>query len=102
MVAYALVTEKVRAANVAYNIWAILALDLFLAILWLASMGANAALRGRFKTGVTIEGCTDNGDAVNSNSCVVSRSMEKRAGTVATPEGLAQISAIAGLSALQM
>ncbi|KAK3380884.1 hypothetical protein B0H63DRAFT_194006 [Podospora didyma] len=101
VVAYALVTEKVPAANVAYNIWAVLALDLFLAILWLASMGANAALRGRFTQNVNIEGCSDNGNAVNSNTCVVSRSLEKR-GTVATPAGLAQISAVAGLSALQM
>ncbi len=76
-------------------------LDLFMAILWLASMGANAAQRAAFNVPVNAS-CYNDGSAVNSGHCVVSRreGIFSRA-AVATQAGLAQISAIAGLSALQ-
>ncbi|KAK3940435.1 hypothetical protein QBC46DRAFT_385378 [Diplogelasinospora grovesii] len=99
---YALVSEKVPSANGAYNIWAVLALDLLMAIFWLSSMGANAALRASFVYDVTVDGCYNDGSAVSSNHCIVSRrGIEKRA-AVASAAGLAEISAIAGLSALEM
>lgn len=88
-------TEKVAGARKGYNIWAILSLDLFMAIFWLACMGANAALRATFTQDVTIEQCYNDGSTINSSTCTISRR-----GTVATPVGLALISAIAGLSAL--
>ncbi|KAK4214164.1 hypothetical protein QBC37DRAFT_472855 [Rhypophila decipiens] len=95
IVTYALVTEKVASAHKGYNIWAILSLDLFMAILWLASMGANAALRASFTSKVNVT-CYNDGSAINSNKCY-----RKRDGiAVANDAGLAVMSAIAGLSAL--
>jgi hypothetical protein len=100
VVIYGLVSEKAKSANGAYNIWAILALDLFMAIFWLASLGANAALRATFVNPVNIEACFDDGSLTSSTTCITSkRSLEKRA--VATPLGLALMSAIAGVSALE-
>lgn len=99
---YALITEKVPSANGAYNIWAVLSLDLFMCIMWLASMGANAALRASFKYDVEVEYCYNDGSAVNSNHCVLAkRELEKRA-AVAGSVGLAVMSAVAGLSALML
>lgn len=70
-------------------------------ILWLASMGAVAALRTSFKYDVNAD-CYDDGSAVNAGHCVVyKRSLEKRF-AVASQAGLATMSAIAGLSALEM
>lgn len=104
VVTYALVSEKAPNCQNAYNIWAILSLDLFMAILWLSSMGANAALRGTFTYKVSAD-CYDDGSAVNAGHCVVngkrSTTMVRRA-AVATDAGLAEMSAIAGLSALEM
>ncbi len=99
---YALVTEKVPSANVGYNIWAVLSLDLFMAILWLSSMGANAALRATFVYSVDTV-CYNDGESFNSEFCseYKRRGLHKR-DAVASNAGLAEIAAIAGLSALQM
>ena len=71
-------------------------------ILWLASMGANAANRASFSVDVNVEGCYDDGSTISAHHCVVSkRGLVKRAG-VANQAGLAMMSAVAGLSALQM
>ncbi|KAK3361585.1 hypothetical protein B0T24DRAFT_585299 [Lasiosphaeria ovina] len=100
IVAYVLVAEKVRSARNGYNIWAVLSLDSLMALFWLASMGANAALRATFKYDVNVKNCTNNGAASNSASCEVeSRSIGKR-GTIVTNKGLESMSAIAGLSGL--
>jgi hypothetical protein len=98
---YALVTEKAPTAHSAYNVWAILSLDLFMAILWLASMGANAALRSTFTVNVNAD-CYNDGSAVNSGHCVVSRAELNKRYAVVSKAGLAYISGIAGLSALEM
>ena len=96
VVAYQLISERVESARGGYDIWAVMALDLLMAIFWLASLGANAALRATFNVTVNIESCYNDGSAVNSNHCTVS----KRA-AVASPTGLALMSAVAGLSALE-
>jgi hypothetical protein len=102
VVAYSVVTEKFPGANSSYNIWAVLSLDLLMAIFWLSSMGANAALRASFIYSVNVEYCVNDGSAVSSNTCVVSkRGLERRA-AVAGSVALAVMSAIAGLSALVM
>ncbi|KAM7208305.1 hypothetical protein V8F20_001283 [Naviculisporaceae sp. PSN 640] len=98
IVTYALVTEKVAGAHKGYNIWAILSLDLFIAIFWLASMGANAALRATFTEKVSVS-CYNDGSAISSNKCTYNNKVKKRA-AVADDVGLALMSAIAGLSAL--
>jgi len=105
IVTYALVSEKAPNCRNAYNIWAILALDLLMAIFWLSSMGANAALRATFVVDVNAS-CWDDGSAVNAGHCVVSRrsinGLSKRVVAVAGQAALAELSAIAGLSALEM
>jgi hypothetical protein len=99
VVTYVLVAEKVKSANVAYNIWAVLALDLLMAIFWLASMGANAALRAQFKDNVNVQSCFENGQITNSRTCTFTK---RDPNALADQAGLAMISAIAGLSALQL
>jgi hypothetical protein len=81
--------------------YAPLAIDAVMFIFWLSGMGAAAALRASFKYTVTVEGCYSDGSLVNSSTCVVKRDLEKRA-AVATSTGLSIMSAIAGLSALDM
>ncbi|KAK4128061.1 hypothetical protein N657DRAFT_584649 [Parathielavia appendiculata] len=100
IVAYELISEKVPSAQKAYNIWAVLSLDFLMALFWLASMGANAALRAEFNTTVNINSCHSNGKVVNSKTCTYTPAKAKRNGAVADQTGLAVISAIAGLSAL--
>ncbi|KAK4238130.1 hypothetical protein C8A03DRAFT_15368 [Achaetomium macrosporum] len=100
VVGYELISEKVRDAQPTYNVWAILSLDFLMAVFWLASLGANAALRAQFNTTVNIESCRSDGSAVSSNHCTVSSNKTRRGGVVADQTGLACMSAIAGLSAL--
>jgi hypothetical protein len=49
IVAYSTLTEVIPALHFLYNIIAVLALDGFLVILWLATFAANAAERAKFK-----------------------------------------------------
>ncbi|KAK3987976.1 hypothetical protein QBC44DRAFT_351443 [Cladorrhinum sp. PSN332] len=103
VVAYTLVTEKVTSARGAYNIWAVMSLDLFMAILWLASMGANAALRRAFNTKVRVSGCYSTGSTFDSHYCsVYRRLLAKRGneGAIASDLGLDMIAVIAGASAI--
>lgn len=69
-------------------------------IFWLSAMGAAAALRASFKYRVTVDGCYNDGSAINSSTCVVSRDLEKRA-AVAGSIALSIMSAIAGLAAIE-
>lgn len=100
VVGYTLITEKVHGANGAYNIWAVLSLDFVMAIFWLASLGSNAALRAAFTQDVNIESCYNDGSAVSSNHCTISRRSINKRGAVAGSVGLSVMSAIAGVSAL--
>ncbi|RWA14223.1 hypothetical protein EKO27_g860 [Xylaria grammica] len=93
---YAILTEHSTACRSGYNTWAVLSLDLFMVILWLASLGANAAFRSSFIYSVDAD-CYSDGSAVNSGHCVV----YKRA-AVATPTGLAVLSSVAGVSAIPL
>ena len=85
------------AAHVAYNYWAVLALDVFAAIFWLASMADLAATRTSFKYHTVINGCYNDG---YGGVCYTKRDLEKR--DVATYSYLDMMSASAGLSALEM
>lgn len=74
-----------------------------MAIFWLASMGANAKTRSSFKYAVNVYGCYDDGSSIDAHTCFVGRDVEelkKRA--IANKKGLAYMSAIAGLSALEL
>ncbi|KAJ0159409.1 hypothetical protein CTA2_9732, partial [Colletotrichum tanaceti] len=96
IVLYALLSEKLPALRRFYHAYAVLALDLFLVILWLATLGAAAARRATFVVSVTAS-CSSDGSAVNSGRCTVLRRY-----IVMSHGALAMLSAIAGLSALQL
>jgi len=96
IVGYTLITEKVTSAQNAYNIWAVLSLDFLMVVFWLASLGANAAQRAAFRYSVSVGDCYDDGSTFSANHCNVFKRF-----AVADNGGLAMMSAIAGLSALQ-
>jgi hypothetical protein len=75
--------------------------DAVMILFWLSSMGASAALRISFKYAVTVDGCSNDGSTINSETCVVERGLEAR-DAVASNAGLSMMSAVAGLSALEM
>ncbi|TEA20667.1 hypothetical protein C8034_v008091 [Colletotrichum sidae] len=97
IVLYTLLSEKLPALRQIYSLWAVLVLDLFLAILWLSTMGAAAARRATFTVPVTAS-CASDGSAVNSGRCSV---VAKRY-IVMGHGALAMLSAVAGLSALEL
>jgi hypothetical protein len=100
-VSYNLVTKYVASLNSFWNQFAVIGADAIMVIFWLSSMGASAALRSSFKYSVTVDGCYNNGSDINSETCVVERGLEAR-GAVASSAGLSMMSAVAGLSALEM
>lgn len=67
-------------------------------IMWLATFAATAARRATFTVNVNVEGCNDDGSAINSKTCWYKRDLEKRA--ILFKSGQAMMSAIAGLGAL--
>ncbi|KAF9872549.1 hypothetical protein CkaCkLH20_10046 [Colletotrichum karsti] len=96
IVLYAVLTEKIPGLRKAYHVYAVLALDLFLCILWLSTMGATAARRSTFTVSVTAS-CSSDGSTVNSGRCTILKRY-----IVMGQGALAMFSAIAGLSALQL
>ncbi|CAI4214881.1 unnamed protein product [Parascedosporium putredinis] len=94
--AYILLTEKVASLRSAYIVYAVLAVDLFLTIMWLATMGATAHMRAAFKYTANISGCYDDGSLIGSMTCF---KLRKR-GFVAGPVGLAEMTVVACISAL--
>ena len=74
--------------------------DALMALFWLSAMGATAGLRASFKYSVDVEGCYSNGQAINSDTCIVDRDLETR-DAVASHVGLDLMSGVAGLSALE-
>lgn len=96
--AYILLTEKVASLRSAYIVYAVLAVDLFLTIMWLATMGATAHMRAAFKYTANISGCYDDGSLIDSMTCF---KLRKR-GFVAGPVGLAEMTTVACISALNL
>ncbi|KAF6805055.1 hypothetical protein CSOJ01_09761 [Colletotrichum sojae] len=95
--AYALLTTLLPSLRKGYNTYAVLALDFFLTILWLAAMGSSAAKRAAFVVPVNAS-CTSDGSTVNSGTC----SIYRRGTVVVMGKGaLAMFAAVAGLSALE-
>ncbi|KAI9170848.1 hypothetical protein HJFPF1_00322 [Paramyrothecium foliicola] len=74
VVTYLLLTEKVAALQVAYHIIAVLSLEGFMIIMWMATFAAAAALRSSAGAGKDVQSWTD--------------------------KGLAELSAIAGMGAV--
>lgn len=94
MVAYVVVTEKFPGARAAYHVIAVLSLDGFLVILWLATFAATAAKRAAFIYDVDVDSCYSDGSLINSKTCFTKRSV------ILFESGLAMMAAIAGLGAL--
>ncbi|KFY26151.1 hypothetical protein V493_04246 [Pseudogymnoascus sp. VKM F-4281 (FW-2241)] len=101
LVAYHLTTEFVPSLSHLRHLLVVVGTDALMVIFWLSGMGAAAALRTTFKYNVNVEACYDDGSMVGSTTCVVSRKVAKRA-AVAGATGLSSMSAVAGLSALEM
>ena len=90
---YIIVTEKVAAAQRAYNSFAVLVLDALLMLLWLVAMAVVAARRAKFIYTITVNNCYDSGTALGSKTCTFSKR-----GVILFQSGLDIMSAIAGLS----
>ncbi|KAE8442913.1 hypothetical protein EG329_002585 [Mollisiaceae sp. DMI_Dod_QoI] len=99
IVAYNFATVYITSLKRHHIQYAVMGADAVMFIFWLSAMGAAAALRASFKYSVTVDGCSNDGSLVNSETCVVERD---NGGAVADSDGLAILSAIAGLSALEM
>ncbi|KAG6002447.1 hypothetical protein E4U21_003090 [Claviceps maximensis] len=96
---YAITTEKITAWHQAYHVVAVLSLEAFLVILWLATFAAAAARRATFSVPANLTYCFDDGSLVSSKTCLRKRALlEKRA--YLFKSGQAMFSAIAGLGAL--
>ncbi|KAM3562150.1 hypothetical protein MY1884_001964 [Beauveria asiatica] len=95
VVAYILVTEKVPAANALYTIYAVIALDAFMCIIWLSAWALNAARRAEL--GNIGGGRGGRGRFCYNGICYdyKKRSIERRAMTWQTLGGL-----LAGVAAL--
>ncbi|KAG6025554.1 hypothetical protein E4U40_002628 [Claviceps sp. LM458 group G5] len=98
IVLYFLLTEKISSWQKAYHVVAVLALEAFLVVLWLATFAAAAARRASFKVQTSTSYCYDDGSYINSLLCFRKRALEKRA--VLFKSGQDMFSAIAGLGAL--
>lgn len=95
ILAYILLSERVATLNHLYHIIAVISLDGFLMVMWLATFAATAARRSGFIYNVSVNSCYNNGQSVNSNHC----SYSKR-GVVLFKKGQDMMSAAAGLGAL--
>ncbi|PNY25350.1 Uncharacterized protein TCAP_04707 [Tolypocladium capitatum] len=95
IVAYALVTERIPAWNAGYHIIAVLSLDAFMLVMWLATWAAVAARRAQFTVAVSVSGCSNNGGLLNSESCLVKRDL-----ALLFKRGMDEMAAVAGLGAL--
>lgn len=99
VVLYSVLTEKVASIQQGYHIIAVMCLDGFLIIMWLAAWAATAAERAAFVIPTTVNGCYDDGSLISSNFCFKKRSLEKR-GVILFKSGADAMSAVAGLGAL--
>jgi len=97
VILYTVLTSSVNALKAAYNYWAVLGLEIFMVVFWLASMAALAALRATFTIPVEIDGCFNDG---TGGVCFKKRQLMKRA--VATKGYLNMIAGSAALSAIIM
>jgi len=94
VIAYVVLTEKIPPMHTAYHIIAVLALDGFLVIMWLATFAAVAAKRAAYIYDVDVDSCYSDGSLIDSKTCFTKRSV------ILFESGLAMMAAIAGLGAL--
>lgn len=99
MIAYIVVTEKVPSAHSLYHVIAVIVLDAFMFVMWLATFAATAARRAQFIYDVDVNHCYNDGSLTNSNFCYRKREIEKRA-ILLFKTGQDMMAAMAGLGAL--
>lgn len=102
-IGYIVLTEKIVGFRGAYHIIAVVVVDSLLVILWLAAFASMAAKRAAYVVPVSVSNCYDDGDLVNSKTCVRRRAIDqmmKRSDVILFKSGLAMTAAIAGLGAL--
>ncbi|KAL2887109.1 g-protein coupled receptor protein [Ceratocystis lukuohia] len=98
-VGYVVLTEKMPALRGYYHIYLVIAVNLFMTLMWLVTMAAVAHKRAQFKYPVTLGDCSSDGSLLNSTTCSI---LKRWYVQVLTKTGLAMEVAIACLSALQM
>ncbi|GAO16601.1 uncharacterized protein UV8b_01464 [Ustilaginoidea virens] len=98
ILSYVILTEKVPSWRAAYHVVAVLVLEGFLVVMWLATFAAVAARRATFSVSVQVGACYDDGSAINSKTCTAKRALYRR--DYLFKSGQAMMSAIAGLGAL--
>ncbi|KEY74009.1 hypothetical protein S7711_02603 [Stachybotrys chartarum IBT 7711] len=96
IVAYALLTEMVAILHQGYHIFAVLALDGFMMILWLATFAAVAANRAQFRYSVSVSQCYDDGGLIDAVTCF----RKRQENVILFESGQDMYSAVAGLGAL--
>ncbi|KAI5459199.1 hypothetical protein BGZ63DRAFT_512809 [Mariannaea sp. PMI_226] len=99
---YIVLSEKVASLRSFYNIIAVIVIDSLLVILWLASFAAMAAKRARYVVPVSVHGCYDDGDLIDSKTCYRRRAIDQmmKRDVILFKSGLAMTAAVAGLGAL--
>ncbi|ERF68507.1 hypothetical protein EPUS_05646 [Endocarpon pusillum Z07020] len=96
VVGYFLITSLAEACKIAYNYWAVLALDIFAIIFWLSSMANLAATRSAFVYSVY------NTCLFDYYYCYKKRDIGLAERDIATTGYLDTMSAAAGLSGLEL
>lgn len=101
MTAYLIITEKNKSLQHLYHIIAVMCLEAFMLILWLATFAATAARRAGFVYNVSVDDCYNDGSTVNSSHCsYLKRSILFRRAVVLFKAGQGLMSGAAGLGAL--
>lgn len=96
IVAYGLLTEIIVILHQGYHIFAVLALDGLMVILWLATFAAVAANRAQFRHPVSVSQCHDDGSLIDAVTCF----RKRQENVILFESGQDAYSAVAGLGAL--
>jgi hypothetical protein len=99
---FAITSALVRSLSANFMLLLVLVVaDAVMALFWLSAMGATARLRSSFNYLVHLNGCYNDGSALNSEHCY---KLKKRydPAIVAGPIALDMLAAIAGMAALEL
>ena len=94
IVPYVFFTEKMSGLHSLYHIIAVLVLEGWMVIMWLACFASVAARRATFVVPTSVDDCYSDGSLIGSNHCF------RKRGVVLFKGGQAGMSAAAGLGAL--
>ncbi|CEJ90312.1 hypothetical protein VHEMI06103 [[Torrubiella] hemipterigena] len=97
--AYLIITEKVNKCRPYYHIIAVVSLECFQWIMWIATFAATAARRAGFVIPVNPTNCQNDGSLINSSWCNIKRQLETRT-AILFKNGQILMSAAAGIGAI--